>query len=107
MLFYADELCTKQVFTTELVEGVPVDKCVDMDEPTRKHICRLVMQLCLRELFQFRYMQTDPNWSNFFYNVETKQVLFSGLMSSYFIHCKDIYLLDLTHLLCHFHWPLN
>lgn len=63
------------MFTTELVEGVPVDKCLDMDEPTRKHICRLVMQLCLRELFQFRYMQTDPNWSNFFYNVETKQVI--------------------------------
>lgn len=72
--FFADELCSEQVFTTTFVEGVPVDKCVDMDEATRKHICYLVMQLCLRELFTFRYMQTDPNWSNFFYNPETRQV---------------------------------
>lgn len=70
-----DELCSEQVFTTTFVEGVPVDKCVDMDEATRKHICYLVMQLCLRELFTFRYMQTDPNWSNFFYNPETRQLV--------------------------------
>uniref|UniRef100_A0A1B6HZJ3 ABC1 atypical kinase-like domain-containing protein n=3 Tax=Homalodisca liturata TaxID=320908 RepID=A0A1B6HZJ3_9HEMI len=70
-----DNLCTPQILTTELIEGVPVDKCQDMDEPTRKHICQLVMQLCLRELFQFRYMQTDPNWSNFFYNVDTRQLI--------------------------------
>ena len=33
-----------------------------------------VLRLCLRELFEFRFMQTDPNWSNFFYNKETDQV---------------------------------
>jgi aarF domain-containing kinase len=27
----------------------------------------------LREIFEFRYMQTDPNWSNFLYNPETKK----------------------------------
>uniref|UniRef100_A0A1B6KC95 ABC1 atypical kinase-like domain-containing protein n=1 Tax=Graphocephala atropunctata TaxID=36148 RepID=A0A1B6KC95_9HEMI len=70
-----DDLCSPQILTTELIEGVPVDKCQHLDEPTRKHICQLVMQLCLRELFQFRYMQTDPNWSNFFYNVETRQLV--------------------------------
>ncbi|KAL1138606.1 hypothetical protein AAG570_008669 [Ranatra chinensis] len=70
-----DELCTKKVFTTELIEGVPVDKCKDMDQETRTHICKLIMQLCLRELFEFRYMQTDPNWSNFFYNCETKKLV--------------------------------
>ncbi|XP_043280550.1 atypical kinase COQ8B, mitochondrial [Venturia canescens] len=69
-----DELCSKQVFTTELVEGVPVDKCVEMDMETREHICKLIMNLCLKELFVFRYMQTDPNWANFFYNPETRQL---------------------------------
>lgn len=70
-----DELSTGQILTTELIEGIPVDKCVDMDYESRKHICMLVMELCLRELFQFRYMQTDPNWSNFFYNKDTKQLI--------------------------------
>lgn len=70
-----DNLCTAEVFTTELIEGVPVDKCVDMDIETKEHICRLIMNLCLKELFEFRYMQTDPNWSNFFYNSKTKQLI--------------------------------
>ncbi|XP_058807620.1 atypical kinase COQ8B, mitochondrial isoform X2 [Phymastichus coffea] len=70
-----DNLCTAQVFTTELIEGIPVDKCADADRETRDHICKLIMRLCLKELFEFRYMQTDPNWSNFFYNTKTKQMI--------------------------------
>lgn len=70
-----DSLSMKHIFTTELVEGIPVDKCVDLDLETRQHISRLVMELCLKELFEFRYMQTDPNWSNFFYNPETRQLI--------------------------------
>ncbi|KAI4490926.1 hypothetical protein M0802_010600 [Mischocyttarus mexicanus] len=70
-----DELSTNQVFTTELVDGIPVDKCDEMDLETREYICKLIMRLCLMELFVFRYMQTDPNWSNFFYNPESKQLV--------------------------------
>lgn len=70
-----DELSTKQIFTTEMVDGIPVDKCVDMDMETKEYIAKLIMQLCLKELFVFRYMQTDPNWSNFFYNSKTKQLV--------------------------------
>lgn len=33
-----------------------------------------ILQLCLRELFEFRFMQTDPNWANFLYNSETNKV---------------------------------
>ncbi|XP_078388817.1 atypical kinase COQ8A, mitochondrial-like [Cetorhinus maximus] len=37
-------------------------------------ICANILRLCLRELFEFRYMQTDPNWSNFFYDPQTRKV---------------------------------
>ncbi|KAM0724468.1 Atypical kinase COQ8B, mitochondrial [Formica fusca] len=70
-----DDLSTKQVFTTEMIEGIPVDKCVDMNIKIREHISELIMRLTLKELFEFRFMQTDPNWSNFFYNVDTKQLI--------------------------------
>lgn len=33
-----------------------------------------LLRLCLREIFVFRSMQTDPNWSNFFYNPESGKV---------------------------------
>lgn len=69
-----DELSTRQVYTTELIEGVPVDKCENLDQDTRDRICFLMLDLFFRELFEFQFMQTDPNWSNFLYNKETKQV---------------------------------
>lgn len=75
MIKSLDKLSTKQIFTTEMVDGIPVDKCVDTDVKIRERICELLMRLSLKELFEFRYSQTDPNWSNFFYNFDTKQVL--------------------------------
>uniref|UniRef100_A0A667XY63 Coenzyme Q8B n=1 Tax=Myripristis murdjan TaxID=586833 RepID=A0A667XY63_9TELE len=64
-----DELSGRRVLAMELVQGVPLDRCVDLDQETRNQICFNILQLCLRELFEFRFMQTDPNWANFFYNV--------------------------------------
>lgn len=37
-------------------------------------ICYNILVLCLRELFEFHFMQTDPNWSNFFYDPEQHKV---------------------------------
>ncbi|XP_025198773.1 atypical kinase COQ8B, mitochondrial [Melanaphis sacchari] len=70
-----DEVSTKRIFTSELIEGIPLDKCDYMDQGTRNNLCFLVLQLCLKELFEFAYMQTDPNWANFFYNERTKQLI--------------------------------
>ncbi|XP_039987718.1 atypical kinase COQ8B, mitochondrial isoform X2 [Xiphias gladius] len=70
-----DELSGKRVLAMELVQGVPLDRCVDLDQETRNKICFNILQLCLRELFEFRFMQTDPNWANFFYNSDTDKVV--------------------------------
>ncbi|KAJ8737939.1 hypothetical protein PYW08_000534 [Mythimna loreyi] len=70
-----DELCSPEVITTELIDGVPLDKLFDADYEIRVDIAQKIMQLCLREMFVLRCMQTDPNWANFFYNPTTKQVI--------------------------------
>uniref|UniRef100_A0A131XS26 Putative aarf domain-containing protein kinase 4 n=1 Tax=Ixodes ricinus TaxID=34613 RepID=A0A131XS26_IXORI len=70
-----DELSSGQVFTSELVSGIPVDKLVDSPQELRNKVCYLLLKLCLLELYDFRFMQTDPNWSNFFYNEETGQLM--------------------------------
>ncbi|KAA8577470.1 hypothetical protein FQN60_009222 [Etheostoma spectabile] len=70
--------CAKKfsrVLAMELVQGVPLDRCVDLDQETRNQICFRILQLCLREVFEFRFMQTDPNWANFFYNSDTNKVV--------------------------------
>ncbi|XP_075060453.1 atypical kinase COQ8A, mitochondrial [Mixophyes fleayi] len=69
-----DELCSGHVLTTELVSGFPLDQAEDLSQETRNEICKNILFLCLRELFEFHFMQTDPNWSNFFYDPQLKKV---------------------------------
>lgn len=40
-----------------------------------------VLRLCLREVLEFRFMQTDPNWSNFLWNATTQKVGLDELSS--------------------------
>ncbi|XP_037305158.2 atypical kinase COQ8A, mitochondrial isoform X3 [Pungitius pungitius] len=69
-----DELCGRHVLTTELVPGFPLDQAAGLTQELRNEICHNILLLCLRELFEFRFMQTDPNWSNFFYDPQTHRV---------------------------------
>nr|XP_019947469.1 PREDICTED: atypical kinase COQ8A, mitochondrial-like isoform X1 [Paralichthys olivaceus] len=69
-----EELSNKYVLTTELVSGFPLDQAESLSQELKNEICQNILTLCLRELFEFRYMQTDPNWSNFFYDPQTHKV---------------------------------
>uniref|UniRef100_A0A7N6AVS8 Atypical kinase COQ8A, mitochondrial n=1 Tax=Anabas testudineus TaxID=64144 RepID=A0A7N6AVS8_ANATE len=69
-----DELSSPHVLTTTLVPGFPLDQATDLPQELRNEICDQILILCLRELFEFRYMQTDPNWSNFFFDPQTHRV---------------------------------
>ncbi|XP_039739208.1 atypical kinase COQ8A, mitochondrial [Pteropus medius] len=69
-----DELCSPLVLTTELVSGFPLDQAEDLSQEIRNEICYNILVLCLRELFEFQFMQTDPNWSNFFYDPQQHKV---------------------------------
>ncbi|CAJ1077328.1 atypical kinase COQ8A%2C mitochondrial [Xyrichtys novacula] len=69
-----DELSSSHVLTTELVPGFPLDQAESLSQELKNEICMNILMLCLRELFEFRYMQTDPNWSNFFYDPQTHRV---------------------------------
>lgn len=68
-------LTTSTVFTSEFVPGVPVDKCFELPYAERQFIGGALLRLCLRELFELRCMQTDPNWSNFLYDRRRRQLV--------------------------------
>ncbi|XP_025221710.1 atypical kinase COQ8B, mitochondrial [Theropithecus gelada] len=68
------ELCTTRVLGMELAGGVPLDQCQGLSQDLRNQICFQLLTLCLRELFEFRFMQTDPNWANFLYDATSHQV---------------------------------
>eukprot|EP00093_Oithona_nana_P013785 13785.XXX_51695_49333_1 [CDS] Oithona nana genome sequencing. len=69
-----DDLSGRQVFTQEFIRGLTIDECSNLDQDTRDNIVKSFLVLLFTELLQFRYMQTDPNWANFLYNPDTKQL---------------------------------
>ncbi|PAV83253.1 hypothetical protein WR25_19806 [Diploscapter pachys] len=62
-----DSLSSHNVLTCEFCVGKPLDKCVEELQAVRDYISTKFIQLCLSEIFVWRFMQTDPNWSNFFF----------------------------------------
>ncbi|XP_010542830.1 PREDICTED: protein ABC transporter 1, mitochondrial [Tarenaya hassleriana] len=69
-----DEISSKRVLTTELVSGIPIDKVALLDQKTRDYVGAKLLELTLKELFVYRFMQTDPNWSNFMYDEVTNTI---------------------------------
>ena len=53
--------------------------------------------LCLLEVFQFRFMQTDPNWANFMYNPVTREVSFLLLRFGIYISTFLTFIFSLSH----------
>lgn len=69
-----DDLSCKRVLSTEFVSGIPIDKVASLNQETRNYVGRKLLELTLMELFVFRFMQTDPNWSNFLYDEATNTI---------------------------------
>lgn len=89
-----DELCSPHVLTTELISGFPLDQAEGLSQEVRNEICYNILVLCLRELFEFHVMQTDPNWSNFFYDPQQHKValLDFGATREYDRSFTDLYI---------------
>ncbi|KAJ3494609.1 hypothetical protein NLJ89_g10776 [Agrocybe chaxingu] len=67
---------TATVLVMEKVNGFSVGEANvnNLSMRDRNDIATWIIELCLKELFEFRAMQTDPNWTNFLWNPETHQV---------------------------------
>lgn len=69
-----NEASGKQVLTMERMEGVAVTKVQDFTQEQKDWIGTQILRLCLREITQFKFMQTDPNWTNFLFNAKTNKL---------------------------------
>lgn len=63
-----NEASSRRVITSEMVYGTPVAKEQSLSQTEKDWIGTNVIRLCLRELAEFKFMQTDPNWTNFLFN---------------------------------------
>ncbi len=68
------EASGKNVLTMERLNGVAVTKIQNFTQDQRDWIGTQILRLCLREITEFKYMQTDPNWTNFLYNASANNL---------------------------------
>jgi aarF domain-containing kinase len=67
-----ESLTTDQIITSDYRPGGTIDKVAHLDQEERNRIARTIMYLTMKELFVWRFMQTDPNWGNFLYDVGSR-----------------------------------
>lgn len=70
-----DEASSSQVLTMERMEGLGVTKTENnLTQSQKDWIGTHILRLCLREITEFKFMQTDPNWTNFLFNPATHKL---------------------------------
>lgn len=69
------DLTTKNVLAMSFVGGVPVESMGTAPQAERDRIVGLLVTLLFRELFEFGLMQTDPNFANYRYDPESRQLI--------------------------------
>lgn len=68
------ELCTARILTTKLVPGYSIDLALSLPQSVRNAIARTVLIVTIRELFEWRFIQSDPNYANFLYDHPSRTI---------------------------------
>jgi predicted unusual protein kinase regulating ubiquinone biosynthesis (AarF/ABC1/UbiB family) len=66
---------TDRILAMSYIESEPIDTVMTAPQKTRDRMATLLIELLLRELFDFGLMQTDPNFANFRFNTKTKRLV--------------------------------
>ncbi len=61
------DLTTTRIMAMDFVEAAPLDSLATASQARRNAVGTLLERLLFRELFEFRVMQTDPNFANYLY----------------------------------------
>ncbi len=68
------EISSESVLAMSFVEGIPIEKIEEADQETRDLVMHHLLELLFRELFEFKMVQTDPNFANYLFIEDTKQI---------------------------------
>lgn len=69
------ELTRSNVLAMTYVSGGPIEDIVDQPQAERDRVMTALVDLMLKELFELRMVQTDPNFANYQYRAGTGEVV--------------------------------
>jgi predicted unusual protein kinase regulating ubiquinone biosynthesis (AarF/ABC1/UbiB family) len=89
------DLSTRRVLASDRVRALPIEDLRSPSHPQRlrDEIGAKLLRLVFRELFEFRFVQTDPNFGNYLYEPKHERValLDFGSVRSFSRHFTDHY----------------
>jgi predicted unusual protein kinase regulating ubiquinone biosynthesis (AarF/ABC1/UbiB family) len=69
------ELTHNNVLAMTYVSGQPIDAVTATSQKERDRVMTALFELLLKEIFELRLVQTDPNFANYQYRAETGQIV--------------------------------
>jgi predicted unusual protein kinase regulating ubiquinone biosynthesis (AarF/ABC1/UbiB family) len=70
-----ENLSTTDLLVMGFIDSVPIDDVIDLPQEHKNKVIEHLFALFMRELFEFRMVQTDPNFANYRYCIETNQIV--------------------------------
>ncbi|MFC3122560.1 ABC1 kinase family protein [Agaribacter flavus] len=68
------QLCNQHILAMEYIDGIGLEKLAEQSQADIDSCMQSLVSLTLRELFDFGFMQSDPNFANFLLLPHTKQI---------------------------------
>ena len=69
------DLCSEAMLTMSYEPGEDIEVLGRLPEAQKNRVCAQLVRLLFRELFEFGLMQTDPNFANYRYQVDTQKIV--------------------------------
>ena len=69
------EHSTAQVLTMEYVDAKPIEAICDLPAAELSHVAEQLIDLFFKEMFEFKLIQSDPNFANFHYQPESQKIV--------------------------------
>jgi predicted unusual protein kinase regulating ubiquinone biosynthesis (AarF/ABC1/UbiB family) len=69
-----DEMTTTKVLTMSYLNGLPIESLTERDDVERNRIAGHLLELGMREIFDWGLVQTDPNFANYRYHPDSGRI---------------------------------
>ncbi|QFI36955.1 AarF/ABC1/UbiB kinase family protein [Moritella marina ATCC 15381] len=67
--------CTENILIMTYVDGRTIDQAFNQSQQQRDNIATQLIRLFFKELFDFKLMQTDPNFANYLYQCQQDKIV--------------------------------
>jgi predicted unusual protein kinase regulating ubiquinone biosynthesis (AarF/ABC1/UbiB family) len=70
-----DDWSTDSILSMSFVSGMPIEEAEHLDQGQRDAVMGRLIDLTMKEMFDFRLIQSDPNFANYRYDPQTNEII--------------------------------